>query len=45
MFRRLLFPLTILTGTLLAPLAGAAPAFVPLLFGDKWLPVALTLSR
>lgn len=37
---RLLPATTILTGALLAPLAGGAPALVPLLFGDKWLPVA-----
>jgi O-antigen/teichoic acid export membrane protein len=36
---RLLAAATILTGTLLAPLA-AAPALVPLLFGDKWSPAA-----
>jgi O-antigen/teichoic acid export membrane protein len=39
MLPRLLAAATILTGTLLAPLA-AAPAFVPLLFGDKWSPAA-----
>ena len=39
MLPRLLAGATILTGTLLAPLA-AAPAVVPLLFGDKWSPAA-----
>jgi O-antigen/teichoic acid export membrane protein len=39
MLPRLLAAATILTGTLLAPLA-AAPALVPLLFGDKWSPAA-----
>ena len=39
MLPRLLTAATILTGTLLAPLA-AAPALVPLLFGDKWSPAA-----
>jgi O-antigen/teichoic acid export membrane protein len=39
MLPRLLAAATILTGTLLAPLA-AAPAVVPLLFGDKWSPAA-----
>lgn len=39
MLPRLLAAGTILTGTLLAPLA-AAPALVPLLFGDKWSPAA-----
>ena len=39
MLPRLLPAATILTGTLLAPLA-AAPALVPLLFGDKWSPAA-----
>ena len=39
MLPRLLAASTILTGTLLAPLA-AAPAFVPLLFGDRWSPAA-----
>ena len=44
MLPRLLFPLTILTGTLLAPIAGAAPALVPFLFGEKWSPAADALS-
>jgi O-antigen/teichoic acid export membrane protein len=39
MLPRLLAAATILTGTLLAPLA-AAPALVPLLFGAKWSPAA-----
>ena len=39
MLPRLLAVATILTGTLLAPLA-AAPALVPLLFGEKWSPAA-----
>ena len=39
MLPRLLAGATILTGTLLAPLA-AAPALVPLLFGAKWSPAA-----
>jgi O-antigen/teichoic acid export membrane protein len=39
MLPRLLPAAVILTGTLLAPLA-AAPALVPLLFGDKWSPAA-----
>jgi len=39
MLPRLLAAATILTGTLLAPLA-AAPALVPLLFGDNWTPAA-----
>ncbi len=43
MLPRLLPAATILTGTLLAPLA-AAPALVPLLFGDKWSPAADALS-
>ena len=44
MLPRLLAAATILAGTLLAPLAGAAPALVPLLFGDKWSPAAGALS-
>jgi len=44
MLPRLLPAATILAGTLLAPLAGAAPALVPLLFGDNWLPVVNALS-
>ena len=43
MLPRLLAAATILTGTLLAPLA-AAPALVPLLFGDKWSPAANALT-
>lgn len=43
MLPRLLAATTVLTGTLLAPLA-AAPALVPLLFGDKWSPAAGALS-
>ena len=39
MLPRLLSAATILTGTLLAPLA-AAPALVPFLFGSKWSPAA-----
>ena len=39
MLPRLLAAATILTGTLLAPLAGA-PALVPLLFGERWSPAA-----
>jgi O-antigen/teichoic acid export membrane protein len=39
MLPRLLTAATILTGTLLAPLA-AAPALVPFLFGEKWSPAA-----
>jgi O-antigen/teichoic acid export membrane protein len=37
-------PVTILAGTLLAPLAGAAPALVPLLFGERWSPAVNALS-
>jgi polysaccharide transporter, PST family len=44
MLPRLLAAATILTGTLLAPLAGAAPAVVPLLFGETWVPAADALS-
>ena len=44
MLPRLLPAATILTGTLLAPLAGAAPALVPFLFGEKWSPAADALS-
>ncbi len=43
MLPRLLAAATILTGTLLAPLA-AAPALVPFLFGDKWSPAADALT-
>jgi O-antigen/teichoic acid export membrane protein len=43
MLPRLLPAATILTGALLAPLA-AAPALVPLLFGDKWSPAADALA-
>ena len=43
MLPRLLAAATILTGTLLAPLA-AAPALVPFLFGDKWSPAANALT-
>jgi O-antigen/teichoic acid export membrane protein len=43
MLPRLLAAATILTGTLLAPLA-AAPAIVPFLFGDNWSPAANALS-
>ena len=43
MLPRLLASATILTGTLLAPLA-AAPALVPLLFGEKWSPAANALT-
>jgi O-antigen/teichoic acid export membrane protein len=44
MLPKLLPAATILTGTLLAPLAGAAPALVPFLFGAKWSPAADALS-
>jgi len=44
MLPRLLSAATILTGGLLAPLAGAAPALVPFLFGQKWSPAADALS-
>ena len=44
MLPRLLAAATILAGTLLAPLAGAAPALVPRPFGDKWSPAAGALS-
>lgn len=40
MLPRLLAAATVLAGTLLVPLAGAAPAFVPLLFGHRWSPAA-----
>ena len=43
MLPRLLAAATILTGTLLAPLA-AAPALVPFLFGEKWSPAANALT-
>ena len=43
MLPRLLAAATVLTGTLLAPLA-AAPALVPFLFGDKWSPAANALT-
>ena len=41
--KRLLPATTIVAGTLLAPLAAAAPAFVPLLLGDRWSPAAEAL--
>jgi O-antigen/teichoic acid export membrane protein len=41
--RRLLPATTILTGTILVPLAGAAPVLVPLLLGDRWTPAATAL--
>ena len=44
MLPRLLPVAVILTGLLLAPLAGAAPALVPFLFGEKWSPAADTLT-
>jgi O-antigen/teichoic acid export membrane protein len=44
MLPRLLPATTILTGTLLAPLAGSAPALVPFLFGSKWSSAADALS-
>jgi O-antigen/teichoic acid export membrane protein len=44
MLPRLLPVAVILTGMLLAPLAGAAPALVPFLFGEKWSPAADALS-
>ena len=44
MLPRLLPAATILAGTLLVPLAGAAPALVPLLFGHRWSPAADALS-
>ena len=44
MLPRLLPAATILTGTLLAPLAGSAPALVPFLFGKQWMPAADALS-
>ena len=44
MLPRLLPAATILAGTLLAPLAGAAPALVPLVFGQRWSPVVDALS-
>ncbi len=44
MLPRLLPAATILAGTLLAPLAGAAPALVPLLFGHHWSPAVDALS-
>ena len=45
MLPRLLPAAVILTGVLLAPLAGAAPALVPFLFGEKSGRLRLTLSR
>jgi O-antigen/teichoic acid export membrane protein len=44
MLPRLLPAATILAGTLLAPLAGAAPALIPVLFGQRWSPAAGALS-
>jgi polysaccharide transporter, PST family len=44
MLPRLLPAATILAGTLLVPLAGAAPALVPLLFGHRWSPAVDALS-
>ena len=44
MLPRLLPAATILAGTLLVPLAGGAPAIVPLLFGQGWSPAANALS-
>ena len=44
MLPRLLPAATFLTGMLLAPLAGAAPALVPFLFGERWSPAADALS-
>jgi O-antigen/teichoic acid export membrane protein/SAM-dependent methyltransferase len=44
MLPRLLAAATVLTGTLLAPLAGSAPALVPLLFGERWSPAVDALS-
>ena len=44
MLPRILPAAAILTGTLLAPLAGAAPALVPYLFGENWSPAADALS-
>jgi O-antigen/teichoic acid export membrane protein len=44
MLPRLLPAATILAGTLLAPLAGSAPALVPLLFGSRWSPAVDALS-
>jgi O-antigen/teichoic acid export membrane protein len=44
MLPRLLPAATIIAGTLLAPLAGSAPALVPLLFGQRWSPAVGALS-
>jgi O-antigen/teichoic acid export membrane protein len=44
MLPRLLPAATILAGLLLSPLAGSAPALVPFLFGERWLPAANALS-
>jgi len=44
MLPRLLAAATVLAGTLLAPLAGSAPALVPFLFGQRWSPAADALS-
>ena len=44
MLRRLLPAAVILAGSLLAPLAGSAPALVPLLFGHSWSPAVGALS-
>ena len=43
MLRRTLPATAVLVGTLLAPLAGAAPAFIPFLLGSRWSPVAEAL--
>jgi polysaccharide transporter, PST family len=43
MLPRLLPITTIASGFLVAPLAAGAPAFVPLLLGDQWLPAAHVL--
>jgi O-antigen/teichoic acid export membrane protein len=44
MLPRLLPIATILAGSMLAPLAGSAPALVPFLFGQRWTPAAGALS-
>lgn len=43
MLPRLIPVTTIVSGILVAPLAAGAPAFVPLLLGDQWLPAAHVL--
>jgi O-antigen/teichoic acid export membrane protein len=43
MLPRLVPVTTIVSGVLVAPLAAGAPAFVPLLLGDQWLPAAHVL--